>query len=273
MRLPESLASRIEAIRQPAYTGDSRCRPCTVVNAVGLGAVTLLLALLNPFFAAVVFGVGAALIYLRGYIVPGTPTIAPALVDPLPFDLKDDEPAGIDSDSLGGDVDGEAIVEALVAAGVLVVREEELYLDETFREEWERRIDDLGSVHETVLADRAAAASHDDVDGEVHGNRILLAGGRDVWLSPAVAIAETAAVETLADWDVPEELRAPAAEPLRTFVRVCPVCGGSVGETTLRRCCGGPGSTYRNPERLVLACADCDTVLLELRESAGPEPN
>ena len=111
------------------------------------------------------------------------------------------------------------------------------------------------------LAARTAAASHDSVEGEVHGERVLLAGGRDVWLSPAVAIAETAAIETLTDWGVPTERGVQAAKPLRTFVRTCPACGGRVVDTTLRNCCGGPGSVRGNPDRPVRACADCDAVV------------
>jgi len=99
----------------------------------------------------------------------------------------------------------------------------------------------------------------------------LLAGGRDVRLSRAVAIAETAAVEALADRGVSEAVRAAAARPLRTFVRTCPTCGGDVSETTLRNCCGGPGSLYGTPERPVLACADCEAVVFEFDRTPDPD--
>jgi hypothetical protein len=179
-------------------------------------------------------------------------------------------PEGVDSGSLATDVDPEAVLSALAGAGVLDAEAETLYLDGEFRDAWEERMAELRELPGSALAERAAAASHESVEGQYHGERVLLVGDRDVWLSPAVAIAETAAVETLSAWGIPEELRTAAAEPLRTFLRTCPVCGGDVRETTLRNCCGGPGSTQRFPERPVLACAACETVVFEFDERPTP---
>jgi len=86
-----------DALRRPEHTGDRRCWPCTLVNAVLVAAGALLLArrrgrTTGAFAAAA----GGALIALRGYVVPGTPTVAPALVRALgvehPFH---DDPAGV----------------------------------------------------------------------------------------------------------------------------------------------------------------------------------
>jgi len=218
---------------------------------------------------AVVVAVGCALVSLRGYVVPGTPRFAPRLVAPLPFDLGHGPPEDVASGSLAADVDPEALLASLAAASVLVDDGEEVHLDESFRDAWVTRMATLRALSGSELAERAAEASPVAVDRQFHGTRVLLAGGRDVWLRPAVAIAETAAVETLADWDVPEERRAAAAEPLRTFVRTCPVCGGDVGETTLRNCCGGPDGTQSHPGRPVLACEACDAVVFEFDDHAS----
>lgn len=63
-------------LRQPEYTGENRCPPCTVVNAViaAVGSVTVGVVA-SPVAGAVALAVGAAAIWLRGYLVPYTPQL------------------------------------------------------------------------------------------------------------------------------------------------------------------------------------------------------
>ena len=116
--------------------------------------------------------------------------------------------------------------------------------------------------------DRRERGEADDLH---HGaqEREPVGADRDVWLRPAVAVAETTAVETLAGRGLEADLRAPAAGPLRSFLRTCPVCGGDVVETTLRNCCGGPGGLRGRPERPVLACEACNAVVAGFEGDPG----
>lgn len=286
--------SPLDALRRPAYTGENRCWPCAAVNLLLVAVVAAIAGSLRAPLASVVLLGGGLLVYLRGYVVPGTPRFAPRLVDPLPVDVGPEKPVGSDSIADGVDpansgtpvnggespdeedspgeedsaeasatMDPEAVIATLSGAGVLVADGDDLSPTDAYRESFEARMADLRSLTETELAERAAAAAAGAPTAEVHGDRILLVGDRDVRLSRAVAIAETAAVETLAGFDVPPAVRTAAAEPLRTLVRTCPVCGGDVSETTLRLCCGGPGGTHKRPDRPVLACESCDTVVFE----------
>ncbi len=251
----------IDRLRRPEYTGANRCWPCTAVNL----AIVVLLAgaagLLFTPLAPLVLLVGGGAIYLRGYVIPGTPRFAPRVVELLPVEFGPEK--HVESDSIAESVDPKQLLGTLIDAGVVVADGEDLRLTDDFRVAFEDRMAELRTLSEQALAERAAAVAAGDPDAEVHANRILLAGGRDIWLSRAVAIAETAAAETLAGFDVPTDLRAPAAEPLRTLVSTCPVCAGPVVETTLRNCCGGPGTSHRKPHRPVLACSDCSTVVYE----------
>jgi hypothetical protein len=265
-----SLRRHLEQYRQPAYTGENRCWPCTVLNVAIVAVVGVALSRRDRLAGGLAVAAGCLLVWLRGYVVPGTPRFAPSLVEPLPIDFGH-APDGVGSESLADDPDPEAMIRALAEAGVIVADDEALSLEESFRAAWEDRMAALRELPGDELASRAAAASHQPVEGAYHGERVLLAGDRDVWLSPAVAVAETAAVEALADRDVPADLRAQAAAPLRTFVRTCPTCGGPVAETTLRNCCGGPGSVQRHPELPVLACEDCDAVVFEFDETPTRE--
>jgi len=345
----DSLRNAVDAVADPEHTGENRCLPCTALNALGVAVAAGLLSRRRRSLGLLAAVLGGAAIWLRGYVVPGTPRFAPRLVDPLPIDIGPDHGEGLDSDSLadgvvtveaaggeaaggepaggepaGGEpaegepaegepaegeaigdkkpdrdteasdaeadepgldpghdaglapseggadgegergdepVDPEALVATLVDAGVLVDDGETLLLDESFRDALSDRIDALRRGPDEELADRAAALAGPDIEGQVHDGRILLAGGRDAWLSRPIALAETAAAETLRERGVDEAVARRAARPLRAFLDACPVCDGPVRDTTLRNCCGGPGGVSGNPDRPVRACADCDAVV------------
>lgn len=255
------------AVRQPAYTGDNRCWPCTVLNLLIAAGVALAAGVIEPLLGLLIGGLCLVLIYFRGYVVPGTPRFGPQIAAMLPIQFDHTEEESYDSDSLAEDIDPEQLLNQLVEAEILTVDGEQLRLDSAFREDWEKRMAELRDASETELVARAAAVAGDDVEGEVLDDRILLTGdGRDAMLRLNVAIAETAAAETFAVYDVPQPIRAPAAGPLITFIRTCPDCGGAVREMTIQNCCGGPGSIHSNPERPALVCSECETVVHVFQE-------
>ncbi|MFB6229347.1 MAG: hypothetical protein ABEH88_12490 [Halobacteriales archaeon] len=278
----------LEPVRRPEHTGENRCWPCTALNVLIAVVAGVILSARNRLLGLVAFGISVLVITLRGYLIPGTPRIAPRLVEPLPVDFghTDRKPAGSIGDGTTqtdgsrkatheeengqltepDDADPEQLLGALVDAGVLLPEGDDLRLEETFREGWCERMRGLRERSTAELARRVARAAPDDVAGYAEGDHVLLEGNRDVWLRPAVAIAETAAAETLADRDLPPELEPAAAGPLRMFTPACPVCAGDPHETTVQNCCGGPGSIYSNPERPVIACRECERVLFEFRE-------
>jgi|AntDeeMetagen134_2_1112570.scaffolds.fasta_scaffold00809_4 hypothetical protein len=64
----------IDKLRQPEYTGENRCTPCTAVNvAIATAGGTLVAKAKSPVLGTAAFGVSLGTIYLRGYLVPGTP--------------------------------------------------------------------------------------------------------------------------------------------------------------------------------------------------------
>ncbi|AUX08619.1 hypothetical protein AArcSl_0981 [Halalkaliarchaeum desulfuricum] len=238
-----------------------------MLNTILIGIVTVAVAVVWPLAALAVLLGGLLLVYLRGYVVPYTPQFAPWLVERLPIDVGFSHGYGTDpdSDSLADDLDSpapDAVLEELFRAGVLE-GDDELHLSEPFETDWEDRMEELAAASESELLERAGEAARGDIEAQSHNGRILLAGDRDVWLSRPVAIAETAAVETLAERGIDPDVRTAAARPLRLFLDRCPDCGGPAAETTISRCCGGPGSTQRRPGREVLACESCEAVLFD----------
>ena len=88
-----SAADVVERLRQPEYTGENRCLPCTVVNVLLAALLAAALsALLTPVVGLLGFGVGLALVYLRGYLVPGTPELTKEYFPPWLLRLFGKEP-------------------------------------------------------------------------------------------------------------------------------------------------------------------------------------
>jgi len=157
----------VERVRQPEYTGRNRCMPCTAVNLVlvaflaggGAVAVSVLSRPVAPLVGLVLFGLFAATIYLRGYLVPGTPRLTKIYFSDRVLRWFEKEPpattgahAGAHTAgdaSTGGDVDlpagpeGELDVErALERAGVVTEceNEDDLCLEAEFAAAWRERI-------------------------------------------------------------------------------------------------------------------------------------
>lgn len=261
--------SVMDTLRRPEYVGANRCWPCTVVNvAVVLAAAAVLAVVWLP--AAVVLAVvGAALIALRGYVVPYTPAFAPKLVARLPIEFGPDHATdgGRPSESLAGDeIDGERLLGELVEAGVLVGGEE-LAPTPDFSDDWAAEMARLRRLSESDLATVVADRVPGDYAGEVRDGWVHLDDGeRTILLSRTFAVAEGAAVTVLTDRGVAPEVAVAAARPLRMFAPNCPACGGPVIETTVGACCGGTSGVYDSPETAVLACDDCDERLFTFED-------
>ncbi|WP_137286716.1 hypothetical protein [Halorussus salinisoli] len=279
------MRSRYESLRNDEHTGERRCWPCTAVNAAILLFACVGVARRRSRSLAAALGVvGAAAIAFRGYLVPYTPRFAPRLVSALPGEFSLGKSGGPTpgapdaSESLGDSGGGEAVLAALLDAGVVIAAGETVYLEDDFREAWRAEMRNLRNRDDDGLAAalRAAAPEGRVVDVvnpsengwiERDDRWFVVSDGSDDpatenWLTRPVAVAETAAVRTLADrTDLPASRRAQAAGPLRTFLERCPVCDGSVEETTAMDCCGGPGGTRPDAPDEVLACGDCDARL------------
>ena len=261
----------VDAVRRPEYTGDRRCWACTLVNGAVLAAAVAAVALGGwPLGAAALAVVGAAVIALRGYLVPYTPRFAPRIVDPLPVSIGPDHDRGPGSgDSLGATVEtGEEVLETLVAAGVVGVEGEQVVLDGGFEEEWHAematlRERDADALADAVLSVADAADARTVRDG---GEWIVLSDGSgtfegESWLSRPLAIAETAAVRSLEGWLDDPAARLAAAGSLRAFLETCPACERPLEESTTASCCGGYTDPTDTPDD-VLVCTACDARLV-----------
>ena len=103
----------VDDLRRPDYTGENRCEPCTVLNLVIAAVAGSLIARKSRLGGLLAVGLSIALIYLRGYLVPGTPTLTNRYLPPavLRWFGKDPEPdvasglGGVDIATTAADTD------------------------------------------------------------------------------------------------------------------------------------------------------------------------
>ncbi len=261
MRLVSGLADRL---RQPEYTGSNRCLPCTAVNvaiAVGLATVIGIYATVPAGLLAFLACVGV--IYARGYLVPGTPTLTKRYLPPSVLRLFGK--GAVQERTLDRGAD-EPVWAALADAGVTTraASDDGLRLTDAFRDRWHRelrRYRDASPSPEEV----AATVDADDVTKRgplafsVDGARLL------EWDSEAALVADVAATRVLDDWfadwdEVDRDARLDVLLRLRFVLDHCPACGGDVDRDHERvdPCCQ-KARTYVWTE-----CADCEAVVAEV---------
>jgi hypothetical protein len=272
----------LERLRKPEYTGENRCLPCTVVNAVIALVVSAAVGVLFIAFASPATGVGATLvvlflsaasIYLRGYLVPGTPELTKRYFPPwlLRAFGKEPEPvteATTQTHLRGNDPSREFDPESeLVKAGALEECEtgDDLCLTDEFRKAWHSEMNASNAERDGELFellevehDGIALAEYENgfrarMDGETVG----------VWESEAAYEADLAAGKVLSEtydgWaDLPTQDRSRLLTGLRIFLDRCPECGGrpEFGSETVESCCS-------TREVAAVSCTDCGSRLFE----------
>jgi len=259
----------VERLRRPEYTGGNRCTPCTILNVAIAGAVSVAIGVVGtPLVGASAFGLCLAAIYLRGYLVPGTPAFTKRYFPDWVLARFDKADFGESSGTID-DVDPEAV---LTDAGVVepCERVDDLCLADWFREEWNAAIDAIESAG-TEAADLSAVLGADETDISVseHGGGVTARlDGRRVgqWASRAALVADLAAARLLSDrydgWTrLGVEQQSRVLSGLRVFLDSCPECGGEVtaDQETVESCC-------RRAEVIAVSCADCDARLLEVEQ-------
>jgi hypothetical protein len=285
--------STLQRFRQPEYTGENRCIPCTLANSVIAVVLSAAVAAVSLPVGVAVLLLSALAIWLRGYLVPGTPELTKRYFPDWLLAVFDKGPER--SSGLTGVGSGDGGVEragtetgagtespefdassfdperVLLDGGVVEPCEdvEDLCLDGGFERAWYAR---MGSVRDDEAVAREELARQLDVGPEVvtfeeHGSATVarIDGTRaGQWESRAALIADLAAAHELPDrvegWEsMPTEVRSQLLGGLRIFLEDCPDCGGPVlaGRETVTSCC-------RSHEVVAASCEECGARLLEL---------
>ena len=281
------LGSLVTRLRRPEYTGENRCLPCTVLN-VGIASVGATLVgawLVAAGFPTAATGVATgalavslSAIWLRGYLVPGTPTLTKRYFPAWLLDAFGKAPEAGANTSVTERGNPSAteeppeeidLEEVLVGAGALEPCQggADLCLTDAFREAWHAQMDavsdsDVGRERLPAILDIDAA----DVTVEDHGEAFRArVDGQYVgtWESRAAFVADIGAADVLGEWlddwdEMPVAHRGQLLNGLRLFLVTCPDCGGDLafGTDTVESCC-----TTR--EVAAVSCEACETRLFE----------
>jgi hypothetical protein len=259
----------LDSIRQPEYTGANRCWPCTITN-VGIAGVLAAGASVvgTPVLGAFAFGLSLGAIWLRGYLVPGTPEITRRYFPDWLLALFDKDPRRAGGPEI--DPEGSTAETVLREAGVVVDDHtvDDVVLAPDFERAWYERMAEIGSGR----TDREALAELVDVDPEtleVHRHNDAFTAKMDgiwigQWESRAAFVADVAAGRELdaryPAWrDLPMVFRSEVLGGLRVMLDRCPDCSGPVtlGQDVVTSCC-------RTYDVLAGRCRDCGVRLFEI---------
>lgn len=268
----------LSRVRQPEYTGENRCLPCTVVNVVIAASGSLLagtwlaLTVETAVAAAVAEGLFLAalvVIWLRGYLVPGTPTLTKRYLPERALAAFGKAPADtvVHPGERGGDSDLDVEGRLREAGALEPCRDGDLCLTDDVRAAWHDRIDALRDGDLAGPLARLGVVDPGTSVELVERNRSTVAvvdGGRaGMWESDPAARADLAAADLLADrvpdWaDFAPEDRVRLTGGLRVFLETCPACEGVLAFDTETResCC-----TSR--EVAAVSCESCGARLFE----------
>jgi len=270
----EPTGGPLSRLKQPEYVGENRCLPCTVVNtaiaAVGTAIVGAGLAqAVSPAAGAVggfvLFVACLATIYLRGYLVPYTPTLTKQYLPVWVLDLFGKAPEPADDPNTGIDPEQE-----LLDTGALepCADRDDLCLTAAFREQWYEEIDRVESTENADRERLLELLGLDDAEVQFteHGSAFqAFADGAAVgrWESEAAFLADLGAARALdrtyRRWRrLSVEGRGQLLNGLRLFIDTCPSCGGtpSFGTDTVESCC-------TTQEVAAVTCDQCDARLFE----------
>lgn len=262
-----------DRFRKPEYTGENRCLPCTAINVFAALLLAISIALVWPPGGAFVMIACLLVIALRGYLVPGTPTLtARYLPETVLRWFGKAEPTERFAAETSSDErvrDGKSDVEELLlSAGVVEVDPgtDDLQLTERFHDAWWRRIrrlrDDGGEL------ERLAAILDVDVDAlsiDVEGgnDRLVVSFEEDAiahWVSEAAFYADLAVEPTLREWlprwdELTDDRRTSLIAGLRAFLEECPRCEAPLEpvENVRKSCCSS------DFVRVTVECEACDS--------------
>lgn len=225
------------------YTGPNRCLPCTIVNVVLAGGLAVAgAAVVGAVWASwalvagvSIFGSSLLVIYLKGFLVPGTPSVTRRY---LPRWLLTAFGKG-NPVQANGQFDPAA---ELRAAGIVFEGSDDLQLLPAFERAWRIAIDDVGTGDMSIKAEIAQQlATLGGFDTETielveDPNAFKVWYGEELvasWESRAACIADMAAADIVHEYDRwwherPLAMQAELLGALRLFLDRCPVCHGEI---------------------------------------------
>ena len=258
-----------DRLKNPKYTGENRCLPCTAVNVVLAVVLAVVLGLIvdgtsarSSVIGPVVFVGSLVIIYLRGYLIPGTPWLTKRYLPE--WVLKTFDKAETHTEST---LDPESELREL---GLVEIDAEidDLALTSVFTDAWFEAIANRTTSDAAIEMGVATLLAIDPEDLEVAEQVTSFTAIHDGtvvarWESRAACRADIAGAIVLNRIDptwshrsIIEQMELLAT--LRLFLETCPSCGGEVSleHQIVESCC-------RSRDVLAMSCTTCFARLVE----------
>lgn len=271
--------SMIDTLRQPEYIGSNRCSACTVVNCCLAVTIAAAVTVISPLLGGVIFIFSLGMIYLRGYLIPGTPALTKQY---FPVGLlrafgKAPDTTGVSINKEGSQMDTSRSQSTIEGTDLLVdcPERDDICLEPDFRRAWEEAITEIRNDNhrqQKLLADMLQTNIDPSAVSFQEGNRELTATLEQKtvgkWRSRAAFLADVAAAAVIADWDPnwrqqSVQTKGNKLARLRIFLESCPSCGGSTTFQTDEghACCW-------SREVTAVRCVECDAPIIKVDELA-----
>jgi hypothetical protein len=230
-----------DELHQPEYTGKNRCIPCTSVNVLIALGISAYAGKKNRITGVLAFLGSISIIYLRGYIVPGTPSLTKQYLPDEVLKHFEHKPPTTQVIEADGEINIESV---LLTAGVIEPCED---IDEQ---------------------DIAVALGYDEGDftiAELNGGYNLLSEEELIaqWPSKGALLADFTAEKELSrrysGWNkLTSQNKGVVLRGLRLFLDVFPTTGApvEVSEQTVESCC-------RSSDVIAIRCSKTGQRLLE----------
>ena len=273
------LLKSAQKLKDEDYTGENRCLPCTAVNLF-FAAIFGMLAWVaissvssSPlgFRAGVfLFVLSCLIIYFRGYLVPGTPTLTKRYLPRWVLALFGKDP-GITAVRLDdGSLD---TLGSLRQGMILTDHDGEAVLTEEFERQLTERAADSSVEDAPSRLETALSAEHESVDvrPQSDGAVELHVGDHETRGWPTVdavridVATATVLESTLPEWDaLSSQERFTLLREVRSRLDTCPLCDGvlMIDGGFVESCCAMDLVS-------TLVCTDCTATLHEFQPDGG----
>ncbi|MFC4553476.1 MULTISPECIES: hypothetical protein [Halorussus] len=244
-------------LHHPEYTGENRCIPCTSVNIALAAIASVAVSTFSIPAGIAVAGLSATIIYFRGYLVPGTPTLTKQYFPDRVLRWFDKTPRTTVDTTLDTE-------EQLLSLGVIEETKGDLSLTDSFESQWTSTIT---RVKQNPEAHLAAELGYSKAEVRDRGDAcVVVDDGHEVARLPSrtALVADLAAVKLLQNrtknWvRLSDSEQEQLLTGLRIFLEECPMCSGTPTfvETLVESCC-------RSKSVILYKCGKCESRLAEV---------
>lgn len=250
----------IHRVHQPEYTGENRCLPCTIGNLTLAAAGSILIGTVSPIVALAIAIASITLIYIRGYLIPGTPTMTKRYFPDSVLRWFDKAPRAEIDITLDAETQ-------LLELGAIEIQNDDLAVTDAFASEWTAEIERVQARPEMHLATILDKTLDELEIYEQKEMCLVMENDEEIarWPSQEALLADLAAIPLLRNraenWaNLSQVAQGQLLSGLRIFLEECPTCAGPLAfsEETVESCC-------RIASVVTYDCVECEARLVEVQ--------